>query len=242
MSLFSKVIPYLSCFAGLTMSAQAVVVAVPNPGVATEIGVRARNGLSNAELVMFDSLPTVTNVATRNATGSPVWTYGYSYPFKATWNAATGTLTYSVDFGKSGIAGDVTTGGLRETISHVYPEFIGTGFKNLSLMAQGRNSPAVNMSLTNLVFNGDSVGNLTSSGNAPVTAYYASSVTGEAFTAVTLTGELTLSGNGTTATRPQMEFRLGGPVAVSGAIPEPSVFVLGGIGAMAGLVLTRRRR
>ena len=242
MSLFSKVIQFLSCLAGLTTTAQAVVIAVPNPGVATEIGVRARNGLTGAELVMFDSRPTVTNVATLNATGTPVWTYGYSYPFKATWNAATGTLTYSVDFGKSGIAGDVTTGGLAETITHVYPEFIGSGFKNLSLMAQGRNSPAVNMSLSNLVFNGDSVSNLTSSGNTAVTAYYGSSLTGEAFAAVTLTGEMTLSGNGTTAARPQMEFRLAGPVALSGAIPEPSGLTLGGLGVMAGLALTRRRR
>jgi hypothetical protein len=163
-----KIIQCASCLAGLTLTAQAVVITVPNPGVATEIGVRARNGLANAELVMFDSLPTVTNVATRNATGSPVWTYGYSYPFKATWNGATGTLSYSVDFGKSGVPGDVTTGGLNETITHVYPEFIGSGFKNLSLMVQGRNAPAVTMSLSNLVFNGDSVSNLTSSGNTAV--------------------------------------------------------------------------
>ena len=242
MSHLPKVIQFFSCFAGLNMTAQAVIVAVPNPGVTTEISVKAQNGLTSAEIMMFDNRPNAATVATLDPTGTPVWTYGYNYPFKATWNAATGTLTYSVDFGKSGIAGDVTSGGLSETVTYVYPEFIGSGFTDLSLMVQGRTTPAVTMSLSNLVFNGAPVADLTSSGNAPVSAYYASSVPGEAFAAVTLTGEMTLSGDGARANSPQMEFRLGGPVAVSGAIPEPSVFVLGGIGAMAGLVLTRRRR
>jgi hypothetical protein len=53
---------------------------------------------------------------------------------------------------------------------------------------------------------------------------------------------MTISGSGNNANRPQMEFRLGGPVALAAAIPEPSIFVLGGIGGLTGLILTRRRR
>jgi hypothetical protein len=223
---------------GLMTAVPAAVIVVANPGQAPEIGVRARNGLGAAEVQMFDVQPTVQNVARLNPTGSPVWTYGHSYPFQATWNGATGALSFSVDFGKSGTAGDVTTGAMRETVTHVYPEFVGTAFESLALVARGRNAPAVSMTLSNLVFNGSPVGNLTSAGNAAVTQYYGSDVPGEAFAAVTLTGEMTFSGDGTVAGRPQMEFLLAGPVVLT-PIPEPSLVVLG---SMAACCYSLRRR
>lgn len=230
-------IAVLSLF-GLTTTLPAAVIVVANPGSAPEIGVRARNGLAAAEIVMIDSQPTVQNVARLNPTGSPVWTYGHAYPFQATWNAASGALSFSVDFGKNGTAGDVTSGAMRETITHVYPEFVGTAFQSLALQVQGRSSPAVSMTLSNLVFNGSPVGNLSSAGNAAVTQYYGSDVPGEAFAAVTLTGEMTFSGNGTVAGRPQMEFLLAGPVVLT-PIPEPSLAVLG---VTAGCLFNLRRR
>lgn len=94
------------------------------------------------------------------------------------------------------------------------------------------------MNLSNLVFNGVALSNLSSSNNTAVTRYYANS-TGEAFSTVSLTGELTLSGNGGVAARPQMEVRLSGPVALSPA-PEPTTALL--VLAPAGLLLRRRRR
>jgi hypothetical protein len=223
---------------GIAAPASAAIVLVPNPGTATEIGIRARNGLTAAEVILFDSQPTVSNKATLNPTGTPVWTYGQPYPFAATWNAATGTLTFSVDFGKNGIAGDVTTGAMRETASFVYPEFIGSSFKTLSLMAQGRSAPSVAMQLTNLVFNGTPLTDLTSPGNTAATVFYGSNVPGEAFATVSLTGAMTFSGNGTVATRPQMEIRLSGPVGLA-AVPEPASLLLL---APVGLLALRRRR
>ncbi len=227
----------LSLF-GLSVPLWGAVVVVANPGMAPEIGVRARNGLTAAEVVMFDRQPTVQNVARLNPTGSPVWTYGHAYPFQAAWDGATGALSFSVDFGKNGTAGDVTSGAMRETITHVYPEFVGTAFQSLALVAQGRNAPAVSMTLSNLVFNGSPVGNLSSSGNAAVTRYYGSGIPGEAFASVTLTGEMTFSGDGTVAGRPQMEFLLAGPVVLT-PIPEPSLVLLG---MMAGGWFNLRRR
>ncbi len=225
--------------AGFSGESHAAIVQVANPGTATQIGIRARNGLTAAEVILFDSLPTVSNKATLNPTGTPVWTYGQSYKFNATWQAATGTLGFSVDFGGNGTAGDVTTGAMRETVTFVYPEFIGNSFTTLSLMAQGRTTPAVSMKLSNLVFNGTPLTDLNSSGNTAVARYYQDNSPGGAFSNISLTGEMTFSGNGTVAGRPQMEVRLSGPIALT-PVPEAGTALLSML--PAALLLHRRRR
>lgn len=238
MNVLSTLVIRVISFCGLAATAPAAVVVTTNPGLPVEIGVRARHGLNAAEILMFDQLPTAQNVGQLDPTGTPVWTYGHAYPFQATWNAATGTLSFSVDFNKSSTAGDVTTGAMQETLTHVYPEFIGTSFQSLALQVQGRGAPAAGMVLSNLVFNGSPVGNLSSSGNAAVTQYYGSDTPGEAFASVTLSGEMTFTGNGTLAARPQMGFLLAGPVTLT-PVPEPSSVLLA---VLAGFLLGRPSR
>ena len=220
----------------------AAIISIPNPGFVTEFGVKVRNGLTSSEVVVFDNRPkAAVTVSSLNPPGSPVWTYGYSYVFRATYTGSTGTLTFSVDFDRSGIAGDVTSGTMPETTSYTFTDFAGTGFKYLSLGVQGTAAPAAGVALTNLVFNGAPVSNLASKASSTSTHYYGSSNPGGAFENITVTGLMNFSGN-SSVDRPKMELRFASAVplpSASAAIPETSAASLAALGS---LILLRRVR
>lgn len=233
----------LLTYASLAEAGHAAIISIPNPGFVTEFGVKVRNGLTSSEVVVFDNRPTAAvTVASLNPVGAPVWTYGYSYVFRATYTGSTGTVTFSVDFDKSGVAGDVTTGTRPETTSYTFTDFAGMGFKYLSLGVQGTAAPAAGITLSNLVFNGAPVSNLASTASSTITNYYGSSNRGEAFENITVSGLLNFSGS-SAVDRPKMELRFASAVplpAASEAIPETSAASLAALGSL--MLLRRARR
>jgi hypothetical protein len=235
---------------GLRLAAMAALLLSPMVANATveisigpqdpferDIGARARWGASGYEANLRNNGLDVAGTEL-NPAGGPVWQLGQSYDFRLSWQAATGTTTWQIDFNRDGLFS------ASETSSFIKPERIGQSFQyiemTLATQTNGNNSSGLNVN--NLSINGTSFGNFAQSGNTAQTVWFADS---EGFSDIEILGDLSflrLSGNGNspfTTDRPSLEFAFVGPSPLE-PVPEPAAWAM--LIAGFGLVGAAQRR
>ncbi|WP_397421732.1 PEPxxWA-CTERM sorting domain-containing protein [Phenylobacterium sp.] len=225
-----KILIAAAAAAAFTTSAQAAVVVSGDAApLSYEMRGEARNGRSGFE----GKLNTQTIDPTMNPGGAPVWAYGSDYNFALTYDSATGTTTWGIDFSRdSDFADD------QELVSVVDAALVGFGFNYVNLFIQGNAQSLVNVS--NFTLNGTSFGPF-SAGGSDTALNTLFKDTGGTFANINATGSFSFSANGASDERPRLWVQVGDKSAV-GAIPEPATWamMIMGFGA-AGAAIRRRR-
>lgn len=219
---------------GTPLVANAAVVAVGNPGGATEIGARIRWGGSGWEAALRDG---GTVAATLNPVGTPVWQVGSDYAFNVSYAVATGTLSLGVDFNRDNSFGAGETLSLSTFVAPGLTDYSGYGFNYLQISGNESNSTA-RSSVKSLVINGDSLSNLVPNGLF-LDTFYDDNVLGAI--GWNISGVLNFSSPGTGDERPSWNFSFRSPeLQPTNDVPEPGSLVLAALGLL-GLVAARRR-
>jgi hypothetical protein len=224
----------------MAASATVLISVGPQDPFERDITARARWGASGYEANLRSNGLDVVGT-TLNPGGAPVWQLGQSYDFRLSWQAATGTTTWQIDFNRDGIFA------ASETSSFIKAERIGQSFQyiEMTMTTQTNGNNASGLNVSNLSINGTSLGNFAHSGNTTQTVWF-ESTTG--FEDIEILGDLSFlrvrgSGNSVFAQeRPRLEFSFVGPVTLE-PVPEPAAWamLLAGFG-FVGAAQRRRTR
>jgi hypothetical protein len=223
--------------APMAASATVEISIGPQDPFERDVTARARWGGSGYEANLRNNGVDVIGSAL-NPGGAPVWQLGQSYDFRLSWQAATGTTTWQIDFNRDGIFS------AAETSSFIKPERIGQSFQyiEMTMATQTNGSNASGLNVNNLTINGTSLGNFAHSGNTARTVWF-ESTTG--FGDIEILGDLSflrLSGSGNSVfqqERPRLEISFVAPQLLE-PVPEPAAW--GMLIAGFGLVGARQRR
>lgn len=223
--------------AAMPASATIEISIGPQDPFQRDITARARWGASGYEANLRSNGLDVAGTAL-NPGGAPVWVLGQSYGFRLSWQAATGTTTWQIDFNRDGLFS------AAETSSFSKPERIGQSFQfiEMTMTTQTNGSNASGLNVGNLAINGTSLGNFAQSGNTAQTVWFADN---EGFSNVEILGDLSflrLSGSGNSVfqqERPRLEFSFVGPITLE-PVPEPATWAM--LIAGFGFVGTAQRR
>lgn len=217
----------LAAFAG---SADASTIQIGTPAdTSSDVEARARWANTGQEGILFT--PGNPNVD-MNPSGAPVWQKGLEYSFQLSFDQATGTSTWNLDFSRDGSFAGV------EVASATSASLVGRSFGFIQMYT--RTNDLNSVEIRGLTINGTLLGDFANpaggGNNATIDTYFGDTSGG--YGDILITGSLVFDGTGGFAQeRPVMGFKLGGQAVV---IPLPTGAGLAGIGL--GLVALRRRR
>jgi len=205
----------------LVVSAQAETFATTATAAPTSI-VTATAGLSggNGVVSLLDTNPNPDSL-TSAAAGDNATLNSTPESFLLTYSATTGAISWTYD----GYTTSYTDSGL-----------VGQGFTYIDLTVTGTFNK--NVTASNIVINGASFANVTSSGSTSVSqGYFANVVDGAA---ITMTGNLAYAGNSSNVAG--LTVSLGDETASIAATPEPGTLFCAGSGVIGLAFLGRRAR
>lgn len=206
-----------------SLNAQPLVSTDSSPAT-YEIEGRTRNGNSGFEGALFTSVTPPPGAPgggqwQMNPSGAPIWNtngnvYGDIHCFQLTYDVATGTTTWNIDFNRDGDYYDVD-----EMVSIIDSSLEGVEFKYLNIYVQGHSSGLV-ASVTDFTINGYNMGNFSSCSETATSVLFEEQ-SGN-FSDIVATGNFSFSG-GANHERPRIWVRLGDVVATDTIAPSPDL-------------------
>ncbi len=227
---------------GLAVPGLAITLESLDPVPATyDIQARVRNGNTGYEAVLFTpGDPAPGTAATQlNPPGSPVWKsggnrYGDIHTFLLTYQAATGTATWSVDFNRDGDFLDA-----KESTGSISPSLVNHGFRYVNIWGQGK-AITQRAELQSVTINGQVFGPFVSDNNMPFSRLFTDS-TGF-FTDLHISGQFLFSGAANSEI-PRIWVQLATPVeTAAGNVPLPGGILLLALGMLRLISYVQRQR
>ncbi len=237
---FGQILMMSFLMLALAIPALATPIESLEPAPATyEIQARVRNGGTGFEAVLFTpGDPAPGTAATQlNPAGAPVWNaggnkYGDIHTFLLTYEAATGTATWRIDFNRDGDYLDA-----EESATSTSPSLTNKGFRYVNIWGQGK-SVSQRAELLNFTINGQNLGSFVSKDNKPFSKLYTDS--SGLFADLNITAQFFFAG-GTNQELPRIWVQLGAPEELKTAmVPLPGGALLFSVG-LAVLLLSGRR-